>query len=524
MDKKELFYSLENIFNEYQNSYSSIKKVKCELETVHNPFYSITCDSIKVDDIEKYYESIFLVHNIKKEDLEYFVEPDILGKTITIYYVDGKLDTILLRSPFIRKGYDITNLLYSNINIPLKIKCKNNVAIKATISIDREDLKSINMVNLFKGTGTYYTVGSLLDTLYGNKPEEIEEIPFTIYPYDIDIKDESFKTYYDKRIKMKEIGILKDTFFKVCKFDEIKDIFNQLNTIRDNTNIYMDGLFIKINDLDIDDKIGGTCSVALTNIRSITNVVHIGDDINEYGILTPFAYVDPFIHTKHKGDNDRINLVSYKYMKKIDIKENDNIMVLNDGDTLIPSAVRVDKRTRRNPKKEVPTNCPYCNSKLERLGNDGFKCTNYFCSERIKKRLIHYCNVMEIPLCKKDIELLIFSKCVSSPYDLYHLDKMANNVEIRNKDRVYKAIKKSRKSNLTKLLYALCIPYLYKDQIKLICMYADNDFKKVRRIQDTRLSKITRINNLDLCNIILEYIRGDDFNFELYNILDEVKI
>lgn len=524
MDKKELFYSLENIFNEYQNSYSSIKKVKCELETVHNPFYSITCDSIKVDDIKRYYESIFLVHKIDNKDMEYFVEPDIIGKTITIYYVDGKLDSILLRSPFIGKGYDITHLLYSNINIPLKIKSKKKVSIKATISIDRDDLKAINVVNLFKGTGTYYTVRTLLDTLYKNKPEEVEEIPFTIYPYDIDVEGESFKTHFDKRVRLKEVGFLKDSFFKVCKFDEIRDIFNQLNTIRDNTNLYTSGLFIKINNLDIDEEIGGTCSVALTNIRSITNVVHIGDDINEYGILTPFAYVDPFIYTKTKSSKDKINLVSYKYIKKIDIRENDDIVVLNDGDTLIPSVVRVNKGTRRNPKKEVPTICPYCNSKLEILGSNGFKCTNYFCKEKVKKRLIHYCNVMEIPLCKKDIELLIFSKCVSSPYDLYHLDKMANNVEIRNKDRVCKAIKKSRKSNLTKLLYALCIPYLSEDQIKLICMYANNDFKKVRRIQDTRLSKITRINNLDLCNIILEYIRDDNFNFELYNILDEVKI
>ena len=131
---------------------------------------------------------------------------------------------------------------------------------------------------------------------------------------------------------------------------------------------------------------------------------------------------------------------------------------------------------------------------------------------------------MNIPLNKRDIELLIFTKCVSSPYDLYHLNKMHIDINIENKDRVYKAINRSRKINLTKLLYALCIPYLSEDQIKLICMYADNEFKKVRRIQDTRLSKITRINNLDLCNIILEYIRDDNFNFELYNILDEVKI
>lgn len=524
MDKKELFYSLENIFSEYQNNFSSIKKVKCELETVHNPFYSITCDSIKVDDIERYYNSIFLVNNIKKEEIEYFVEPDILGKTITIYYVDGKLDTIILRSPFIRRGYDITHLLYSNINIPLKIKCKKNVAIKATISIDREDLKSINAVNLFKGTGTYYTVGGLLELLYKNKVEEIEEIPFTIYPYDINIEDESFKTHLEKRIRLKEIGFLKDSFFKVCKFGEIKDIFNQLNVIRDNTNIYTSGLLIKINDLDIEEKVGGTCSVALTNIRSITNVIHIGDDINEYGILTPFAYVDPFIYTKTKDSVDKINLISYKYMKKIDIRENDEIVVLNDGDTLFPSVIRVDKGSRRNPKKEVPTNCPYCNTKLERLGNDGFKCINYFCKEKVKKRLIHYCDVMDIPLNKRDIEKLINSKCVSSPYDLYHLNKMHTDINIKNKDRVYKAINKSRKSNLTKLLYALCIPYLSEDQIKLMCMYADNDFKKLRKMQDTRLSKITRINNLDLCNIILEYIRDDNFNFELYNILDEVKI
>jgi DNA ligase (NAD+) len=111
-------------------------------------------------------------------------------------------------------------------------------------------------------------------------------------------------------------------------------------------------------------------------------------------------------------------------------------------------------------KINIPTNCPSCNSILERVDSQLF-CRNNLCEAKSSKKLMHYTKTMKIMgLGEKTLEKLE----ASTISDLYSLDQFTLIEKLGEKigTKIHSEIEKSKNTTLSKFLSAMSIPLIGK--------------------------------------------------------------
>ena len=105
----------------------------------------------------------------------------------------------------------------------------------------------------------------------------------------------------------------------------------------------------------------------------------------------------------------------------------------------------------------IPTNCPICNSVLERVNSQLF-CRNDSCEGRVVNRISSFCKKMKIKgLAIKSIEKLD----LLSISELYTLDKdYLVSVLGKNGEKIYKEIQESLNTDIGTLIGSLGIPLI----------------------------------------------------------------
>src|SRR5699024_6629776 len=127
-----------------------------------------------------------------------------------------------------------------------------------------------------------------------------------------------------------------------------------------------------------------------------------------------------------------------------------------------------EQRTERAMPFTMPTNCPSCDSNLERLeGEVALRCVNPNCPAQLKEGLIHFASrqAMNIDgLGEKIIAQLYDHKLVERFTDLYQLDhnellKLERMGE-KSVNNLLQAIEASKSNSLERLLFGLGIRFV----------------------------------------------------------------
>ncbi|OYZ98946.1 MAG: DNA ligase (NAD(+)) LigA, partial [Polynucleobacter sp. 24-46-87] len=138
---------------------------------------------------------------------------------------------------------------------------------------------------------------------------------------------------------------------------------------------------------------------------------------------------------------------------------------------VIPEVVSVVKERRPANAAEfvMPTNCPVCNSHIERLADEAVaRCSGgLFCGAQRKQALIHFAHrrAMDIEgLGEKIVDQLVDHNLVRTPADLYRLGftAIANLERMGDKsaDNLIQAINQSRNTTLARFIFALGIRHV----------------------------------------------------------------
>lgn len=256
--------------------------------------------------------------------------------------------------------------------------------------------------------------------------------------------------------------------------DSVMEAFAELGEVRDDLDYDIDGLVIKVDDLDLQAELGAAHReprwaiawkfaprVRTTVLREI--IIGVG----RTGVLTPVAVIDA---VELGGAMVRhATLHNEEDIRRKDIRIGDTVIVERAGD-VIPRVVGpvIESRTGDELEFSMPTECPACGAQAARIpGEVALRCTNGACDSRGLARLRHFVSreAMDIEhVGPSVIERLMEADLVTDPADFYDLtvdDLMGvEGVAAKGAERMIAAIDASRGRDLRRFVYALGIPHV----------------------------------------------------------------
>ena len=411
------------------------------------------------------------------DDIEYVVEHKIDGIAITLWYENGVFTRGATRGNGIR-GDDVTTNLRTVKDIPLRFldadhtEIPPEIEIRGEIYLPDKDFQMLNQGREEAGEAQFANPrNAAAGSLKLLDPNTTAKRPLRLFAYSFGyIGDSEFTTHIECLEAIKEFGLPVNPHYKLCKdIDEAVSYCNSWETKKSDLNYQVDGMVIKVNSLELHDRLGSTSKAprwimsykyhpeeATTTIKDIT--VQVG----KTGTLTPVAELSP---VPLSGTTvSRASLHNFDEIERKDIRVGDNVVVQKAGE-IIPQVVKVlaEKRTGSEKRFDVPERCPACESEVAKE-EVYLKCYNPLCTAQAKRRIIYFAsrNAMDIEgLGPAMIEQLVDKKVIKDYADIYSL-KLDDLVPLervgeKSAQNLIDAIEKSKARDLHCLICALGI-------------------------------------------------------------------
>ncbi len=476
--------ALEKKYPEYAFKNSPTKRVGSDLDNV----FAEKKHEIPVLSLDKEYTLQGLTKWVKKiisnseRELSFVVEEKIDGASIVLYYKNGVLDSALTRGNGMF-GNDVTENIRTIKQIPLITEEKSDFAVRGEIFINKSDFLKYNKSFENKYSNPRNLAAGSLRNL---KSSVVAKIPLNFLAYEGFFKNQFCNNHILILLKLKHMGfcINKNIAFFSSNVKDISVVPNEFPEIikgkikdisayiegkikgRNKLDYEIDGLVVKINEIDIRENLGHTSHhprweiafkfdspIAQTVLKNI--VIQVGRN----GRVTPVAILEP---VKIAGSVvSRATLHNQEYIEILELGPGDLVSISKRGD-IIPAVEEVIEKSYENPAVyKFQENCPFCGSRLIKQGAHHF-CKNKKCPERMKRSLIHFVSKdqMDIDtLGEKTIKFLFergFVKIIPDIYKFnYDLLLKEEGFKEKRVDNIKKSIDKSKSRPFKKVLAAL---------------------------------------------------------------------
>nr|WP_312985112.1 NAD-dependent DNA ligase LigA [Clostridioides sp.] len=473
------------------------------------------------------------VRDLAGKDLEYVVEFKIDGLSVGLTYQDGELKNGSTRGDGV-VGEDITKNLMTVKTIPLKINEKRELIVRGEVYISKEDFEKVNEQQDDLGLQLFANPRNLAaGSLRQLDSKLTAKRPLDIFVFNLEnIDDFSIKTHSGSIEFLKEQGFKVIENYKVCKsIDEVIEHINYWSENRDKLRFEIDGMVIKVNDIEAREAMGNTAksprwatSYKFPAEKKTTKILDIVVEVGRTGTITPSAILQP---VRLAGTTvSRATLHNEDYIKEKDIKINDTVLVQKSGD-VIPKVLEVIEKDRTGEEIDfiMPDKCPACLEPTVRLeGEAAVKCINMSCPAQIRRGIIHYVSrdAMDIDgLGESIVTLLLNQGLIKDISDLYYLKKedIVNLERMGDKsaNNLLNSIEASKKNDLWRLVNGLGIRFIGTKAAKIL---SDN-YKNLDELID---AKVDDLNNLEefgniMSSSVVEFF-NEDKNIE---VIDKLK-
>ena len=461
--------------------------------------------------------------------LEYSVEPKIDGISASLTYKKGKLTAGLSRGDG-NQGELITENLKTIKDIPKLINHKDfpeDIDVRGEVFIEVKDFEKIK--------GSFANPRNAASgSLRQKDPEQTKKIPLKFIAYSFGyVKDNLFKKQSEFLSSLKKWGFKTNDLNKVIiGLDNLLNHHKTIENIRFNLNYDIDGLVYKINQLNLQKRLGNVANAPrwatahkFSAKNSISQITNIEIQVGRTGALTPVAKIKPINiggvivsnATLHNEDE----------IKRKDIRIGDYVKVERAGD-VIPHVISVDKSKRKSNSKTFifPKNCPSCGSKVVKEYNKLTKkfdavirCSSddYKCDKITIEKLKHFISkdAFNIDgLGKKVIERFWELKFIKYSSDIFKL----NFNKIENLDGWGKlsasnlkySIEKSKNISIEKFIYSLGIRHIGQESAKIISQSISNIDNFIDLKSQHNLSEIINLDGIGETQVesLKEYFRN----------------
>ena len=478
---------------------------------------------------------------IKKEvpNPSYVMELKIDGLSVSLLYKNGKLVRGATRGDGVT-GEDITHNVKTIKSIPLTLNRPLDIEVRGEIYMSKKSFNDLNEKRIKDGEEPFANprnaaAGSVrqLDSSIAasrNLDAFLYHLPGA-EKYDIHTQSDALEF-------MKSLGFVVNPNIKlVHNIDELLTFTNYWTVHRDELPYEIDGIVIKLNDLNSQKKLGFTAkypkwatAYKFPATLVLTKLKDIKFTVGRTGQVTPNAILEPVILMG--STISKTTLHNEDYVIERDIRIGDTVAIKKAGD-VIPEVVKVIEERRDG--SEIPFEmtkvCPICGSMLVRKEEQAaYYCVNEHCDAKKIEGLIHFVsrNAMNIDgfgdRIIEDFYNMGYLKSVVDFYNLYKFKEELMELEgfgEKSINNLLESIENSKKNSLERLLFALGIRYVGNKTAKILAQ----NFKDMNNLSKQSFDDLSKVKDIGdvIAKSVVDYFNNEN-NLKIINDLKELNI
>lgn len=457
-------------------------------------------------------------------EVEYVCELKIDGLAVSLKYVDGVFVQGATRGDG-TVGENITTNLRTIRAIPLTLKEPMSFEVRGEAYMPKHSFQRLNEARTEKGEALFQNPrNAAAGSLRQLDSKLAAERHLSIFLYSV-----NDLTGIDAGTQDEALRALDDLGFKTNKerrkvgsIDEVIEYIDHWTTHRAELDYDIDGIVIKVNDLETQEQLGYTVRSPRWAVaykfpaeEVVTEIEGIELTVGRTGVITPTALLTP---VKVDGTTvARASLHNHEMIEEKDIRINDKVIIRKAGD-IIPEVVSVimDARTDQQVYK-APTTCPSCGHETVKLEEEvAIRCINPGCPAQLIEGIIYFVSrgAMNIDgLGEKVVRQLYDAELIKDISDLYDLeyDDLIGLERMGDKKvtNLLNAIEASKESGLAKVLIGLGIRFLGAKASTLIA----EEFKDIDTIISKEEEDFIQIPEIGekIAKSIVTYTHNPDF-------------
>jgi DNA ligase (NAD+) len=480
----------------------------------HNiPLYSLE-NAFNLEEFGKWQErAARLITEVK--DCEYVCELKIDGSALALTYENGILVRGATRGDG-TTGEDITQNVRTIRSIPLKLNLDNPppvVEVRGEAFLAIATFEAINLEKEKAGETLFANPrNAAAGTLRQLDSKIVAKRKLSFFAYTLHIpeaEENRPKSQWESLEILQQIGFMVNPYRKLCRsIREVDEYYQHWDTERRNLPYMTDGVVVKMNSYQLQEKLGFTqkfprwaiaLKYAAEELPTIVEAITV--NVGRTGAVTPMAIMKPVFLAGTTVQ--RATLHNSDRVAELDIRVGDTVIVRKAGE-IIPEVVRVMPELRPAGAQpfQMPTCCPECNSPVMRpQGEAVTRCVNSSCPAILRGSLIHWASrdALDINgLGEKIVILLIDNHLINSIADIYDLkpEQIAALERMGNKsaEKLISAIAQSKQKPFSRVLYGLGIRYVGSVNAKIL---AEN-FGAIERLAKASVSDLENVYGIGL--------------------------
>ena len=505
-----------------------------QLETEHPEFYDPNSPSLRVgggitknfDTLKHEHRMYSLDNSYSKEelldwekrvqrilggvDVSYTCELKYDGASISLTYEEGELVRAVTRGDGFQ-GDDVTTNIRTIRSVPLKLEgdYPKKFDIRGEIVLPVEGFAKMNQERIAQGEEPYMNPRNTASgSLKLQDSSIVAQRPLECLLYSIVGTDLKLSTQFEMLNSARSWGFKVPTIAKLCKStEEVMQFISHWDLHRHDLPYETDGVVVKVNNLQHQEELGYTAKAPRWALaykfkaeQEATVLNEITYQVGRTGAITPVANLEPVLLAGTTVK--RASLHNADQIAKLDIREGDTVFVEKGGE-IIPKIVGVDfaKRDAQSSPTRYITNCPECNTTLERQeGEAQHFCPNEAgCPPQITGRIQHFISrkAMDIEgLGGETVELLYKEGLINNYADLYELSKEQllplERMAEKSAENLVNGVAASVSIPFERVLFALGIRYVGETVAKKLA----KAYKNINAIMTASLEELTAVDEI----------------------------
>ncbi len=457
-------------------------------------------------------------------DIEYAVEPKFDGGSIALVYEGDRLVRAATRGNGVM-GEEMTANARVIRSIPLKANFSeygiSRVELRGEVLIRKDIFKKMNIQRAEQGLTLFANPrNTAAGGLRIKDPKEaaqrgLEAFVYTL-GYAVDQNGNNalnrFATHWESLDLLDKLGFKVPTVErKICEnIKEVVDFCHEWQEKRDTYPYEIDGMVVKINSREIQERSGYTAHHPRWAIafkfrakQATSKLINVEYQVGKIGSITPVAKLEP---VQLAGVTvSSVSLHNEDFIKSKDLRLGDTVLVERAGD-VIPYIVKPMEELRDGSEIpiEFPKYCPINDTEtpvalVREEDEAAWRCPTCVCGAQDLQRIIFHVSkdAMDIEgMGKSIVERFYDLGWIRSIADVYNLDyEQIAELEgfgKKSAENLRKNIEKAKQNPIQRLLHSLSIHHLGKKVSKLLAA----EIQHVLDLKNWTLENFTHIKDI----------------------------